>query len=193
MSFKCSNFFSYNGERLNNALKRVKKFGNWREPIPEAYYPKLDSLTSSRGWPPRQAGMRWQNLKRPVDGIDITLEQMEEWRRRLEDAVSTGRVRLVSFKLSILWFSTSGCIPASPCEINSDPSIHCSFFYLNCPDFVMSFAHSRTDRSKTSTSTRWATCWRRASCLPTSTTTAACTTTDTPSPPTCTTRTTGIL
>lgn len=100
----CIFYFSYNGERLNNSLKRVKKFSNWREPIPEAYYPKLDSLTSSRGWPPRQAGMRWQNINRPVDGINITIDQMEEWRRRLEDAVSTGRVRLVSFRLSIQGF-----------------------------------------------------------------------------------------
>ncbi|KAI8442313.1 hypothetical protein MSG28_005853 [Choristoneura fumiferana] len=98
----------YNGERLNNSLKRVKKFGNWREPIPEAYYPKLDSLTSSRGWPPRQAGMRWQNINRPVDGINVTLDQMEEWRRRLEDAVSTGRVRLPNGSFRPLDIDTLG-------------------------------------------------------------------------------------
>nr|BAM76812.1 prophenoloxidase 2 [Mythimna separata] len=82
----------YNCERLNNSLKRVKKFSNWREPIPEAYFPKLDSLTSSRGWPPRQANMRWQDLKRPVDGLDITINDMERWRRQIEEAISTGMV-----------------------------------------------------------------------------------------------------
>nr|ADF43211.1 pro-phenoloxidase 2 [Biston betularia] len=84
----------YNCERLNNALKRVKKFSNWREPIAEAYFPKLDSLTSSRGWPPRQAGMTWRDLKRPVDGLDITVADMERWRRNIDEAISTGMVRL---------------------------------------------------------------------------------------------------
>nr|WGN96286.1 setae polypeptide [Ochrogaster lunifer] len=82
----------YNGERLNNALRRVQKFSNWREPIPEAYYPKLDSLTSSRGWPPRQANMTWRDLKRPVDLLDITIDQMEKWRTAIEEAISTGTV-----------------------------------------------------------------------------------------------------
>lgn len=87
---------SYNCERLSNALQRVAKFSNWRDPIPEAYYPKLDSLTSARGWPPRQSGMRWQDLNRPVDGLNITVSDMERWRRNIMEAVSTGRVRLVS-------------------------------------------------------------------------------------------------
>lgn len=85
-------FCSYNCERLNNSLKRVKKFSNWRDPIPEAYFPKLDSLTSSRGWPPRQANMRWQDLNRPVDGLAVTISDMERWRRNIEEAISTGRV-----------------------------------------------------------------------------------------------------
>ncbi|XP_053617529.1 phenoloxidase subunit 2 [Plodia interpunctella] len=84
----------YNCERLNNSLKRVKKFSNWREPIPEAYFPKLDSLTSSRGWPPRQANMTWQDLNRPVDGLNVTISDMEKWRRNLEEAVSMGTVTL---------------------------------------------------------------------------------------------------
>nr|Q25519.3 RecName: Full=Phenoloxidase subunit 2; AltName: Full=proPO-p2 [Manduca sexta]AAC37243.1 prophenoloxidase [Manduca sexta]CAL25133.1 prophenoloxidase [Manduca sexta]prf//2119377A phenol oxidase [Manduca sexta] len=84
----------YNCERLCNSLKRVKKFSDWREPIPEAYYPKLDSLTSARGWPPRQAGMRWQDLKRPVDGLNVTIDDMERYRRNIEEAIATGNVIL---------------------------------------------------------------------------------------------------
>lgn len=82
----------FNCERLNNSLKRVLKFSNWREPIPEAYFPKLDSLTSSRGWPPRQANMTWQDLNRPVDGLRVTIDDMERWRRNIEEAISTGIV-----------------------------------------------------------------------------------------------------
>ncbi|KPJ14807.1 Phenoloxidase subunit 2 [Papilio machaon] len=87
----------YNGERLNNSLPRTKKFSNWREPIPEGYFPKLDSLTSSRGWPPRQAGMRWQDLNRPVDGLNVKVSDMERWRRNIEEAIATGMVRLENF------------------------------------------------------------------------------------------------
>lgn len=76
------------------------KFSNWKEPIPEAYFPKLDSLTSARGWPPRQSGMRWQDLNRPADGLNITVADMEKWRANIQEAISTGRVTLVStFKL----------------------------------------------------------------------------------------------
>lgn len=48
--------FRYNFERFSNNLARVKRLNNWREPIAEGYFPKLDSLVSSRVWPPRAAG-----------------------------------------------------------------------------------------------------------------------------------------
>ncbi|XP_063833186.1 phenoloxidase subunit 2-like [Ostrinia nubilalis] len=84
----------YNCERLNNNLKRVEKFSNWREPVPEAYFPKLDSLTSSRGWPPRQSNMTWRDLDRPVDGLKIGVRDMEQWRTNIEEAIATGMARL---------------------------------------------------------------------------------------------------
>ncbi|XP_063833191.1 phenoloxidase subunit 2-like [Ostrinia nubilalis] len=84
----------YNNERLNNSLKRVKKFSDFREEIPEAYYPKLDSLTSSRGWPPRQANMKWQDLNRPVNGVNVRVSDMERWRNNVQEAIATGLVVL---------------------------------------------------------------------------------------------------
>ncbi|XP_026333174.1 phenoloxidase subunit 2-like [Hyposmocoma kahamanoa] len=84
----------YNVERLCNSLKRVVKFSNWREPIPEAYFPKLDSLTSARVYAPRQSDMRWQDVNRPADDLNITIPDMERWRRNITEAISTGRVRL---------------------------------------------------------------------------------------------------
>ncbi|XP_013167402.1 PREDICTED: phenoloxidase subunit 2-like [Papilio xuthus] len=98
----------YNGERLNNSLPRTKKFSNWREPIPEGYFPKLDSLTSSRGWPPRQAGMRWQDLNRPVDGLNVKISDMERWRRNIEEAIATGMVRLPNGSTQALDIDTLG-------------------------------------------------------------------------------------
>ena len=43
----------YNMERFSNRLQRVKRLINLREPIVEGYFPKLDSLVSSRVWPAR--------------------------------------------------------------------------------------------------------------------------------------------
>ncbi|RZF45152.1 hypothetical protein LSTR_LSTR016475 [Laodelphax striatellus] len=43
----------YNFERLCNRLARVKKLIDLRAPIPEAYFPKLDSITASRAWAAR--------------------------------------------------------------------------------------------------------------------------------------------
>ncbi|XP_026328016.1 phenoloxidase subunit 2-like, partial [Hyposmocoma kahamanoa] len=84
----------YNGERLCNSLKRVVMFSNWREPIPEAYFPKLDSLTSARVYPPRQSGMRWKDVNRPVDNLTVGISDMEKWRTNISVAISTGKVRL---------------------------------------------------------------------------------------------------
>ncbi|KAL0818173.1 hypothetical protein ABMA28_008687 [Loxostege sticticalis] len=98
----------YNCERLNNALKRVKKFSDFREPIPEAYYPKLDSLTSSRGWPPRQANMSWQDLNRPIDGAIVAISDMETWRNNVEEAIATGQVVLPDGRTQRLTIDTLG-------------------------------------------------------------------------------------
>nr|ABW06580.1 prophenoloxidase subunit 2 [Bombyx mandarina] len=98
----------FNCERLCNSLKRVKKFSNWREPIPEAYFPKLDSLTSSRGWPPRQSGMQWQDLNRAAEGLFVTIDEMERWRRNVEEAIATGTVRLPNGQTRPLDIDTLG-------------------------------------------------------------------------------------
>lgn len=45
----------YNFERLSNGLARVRRLNHFRDPIPEAYFPKLDSGVASRNWPSRQA------------------------------------------------------------------------------------------------------------------------------------------
>lgn len=43
----------YNFERFSNDLPRTKRLLNLRDPVPEGYFPKLDSLVSSRVWPGR--------------------------------------------------------------------------------------------------------------------------------------------
>ncbi|GBP94078.1 Phenoloxidase subunit 2 [Eumeta japonica] len=64
-------------------------------------------LTSARGWP-RQANMRWQDLKRPVDNLNVTISDMERWRRNIEEAISTGIVRLPNGSTQSLTIDTLG-------------------------------------------------------------------------------------
>lgn len=45
----------YNFERLCNDMSRVTRLIDWREPIPEAYFPKLDNIIANRVWPSRPA------------------------------------------------------------------------------------------------------------------------------------------
>ncbi|XP_067205595.1 phenoloxidase 1 [Linepithema humile] len=80
----------YNIERLCNRLGRVKRFHNWREPIPEGYFPKLDSLVASRTWPARPAGAVLKDINRPVDQLNFDLQDLERWRDRIYEAIHTG-------------------------------------------------------------------------------------------------------
>lgn len=40
-------------ERLSNDMNRVVRLTNWRSPIVEGYFPKLDNILANRVWPPR--------------------------------------------------------------------------------------------------------------------------------------------
>jgi len=83
-------FRRYNCERLCTRLGRVKRFHNWREPIPEGYFPKLDSLVASRTWPARPAGAVLKDINRPVDQLNFDLQDLERWRDRIYEAIHTG-------------------------------------------------------------------------------------------------------
>ncbi|XP_017796958.1 PREDICTED: phenoloxidase 2-like, partial [Habropoda laboriosa] len=82
----------YNCERLSNRLTRVKRYINWREPIPEAYFPKLDSLVASRTWPSRTRGAILKDINRQVDDLNFDIQDLERWRDRIYEAIHTGSV-----------------------------------------------------------------------------------------------------
>ncbi|XP_072391147.1 phenoloxidase 1-like [Diabrotica undecimpunctata] len=83
----------YNFERLCHGMKRVERFINWREPVTEAYFPKLDSLVSSRAWPARVSNQKLSNLKREQDQVTIDIDDLERWRDRIFEAIQSGRVQ----------------------------------------------------------------------------------------------------
>nr|CAC04149.1 phenoloxidase II [Pimpla hypochondriaca] len=82
----------YNAERLSNELSLVKKFNNFREPIIEAYFPKLDTQVASRSWPSRPEGMVLKDLNRRDHGLKINIEDLDRWANRLYEAIYTGHV-----------------------------------------------------------------------------------------------------
>ncbi|KAG5883340.1 hypothetical protein JTB14_033784 [Gonioctena quinquepunctata] len=83
----------YNFERLCHKLKRVERLIDFRAEIPEAYFPKLDSLVASRPWPARVANQKLSNLRREQDQIVFDLDELDRWRDRIIDAINSGRVR----------------------------------------------------------------------------------------------------
>ncbi|XP_063832839.1 phenoloxidase subunit 1-like [Ostrinia nubilalis] len=82
----------YNVERFCNGLGRVERYTNFRAPIAEAYFPKLDSQVASRAWPPRFAGSILRDLDRPVDRIRIEVSELERWRDRFLQAIEENAV-----------------------------------------------------------------------------------------------------
>ncbi|XP_063218970.1 phenoloxidase 1-like [Bacillus rossius redtenbacheri] len=82
----------YNFERFCNNLSRTKRLINWREPIEEGYFPKLDSLVSSRVWPPRHANARLSDVYRELDQLKFDLQDLERWRDRIYEAIHKGEV-----------------------------------------------------------------------------------------------------
>ncbi|XP_038212997.1 phenoloxidase subunit 1-like isoform X2 [Zerene cesonia] len=84
----------YTTERFCNKLGAPRRFSNFREPIEEGYFPKLDSQVASRAWPPRFAGSTIRDIDRPVDQIRVDVAQLETWRDRFLDAIDKMSVML---------------------------------------------------------------------------------------------------
>ncbi|XP_072377116.1 phenoloxidase 1-like [Diabrotica undecimpunctata] len=83
----------YNFERLCNGMKRVKKFSSFNDPIPEGYYPKLDTSIAKRTYPARAPNMRWNNIQREPEELHIDIDEMNRWRDRIFDAIHSGFAR----------------------------------------------------------------------------------------------------
>ncbi|CAH0713396.1 unnamed protein product, partial [Brenthis ino] len=78
----------YSVERLCNNLARPRRYIDFRQPIEEGYFPKLDSQVASRAWPPRFAGSTIRDLDRPVDQIRSDVTELETWRDRFIEAIN---------------------------------------------------------------------------------------------------------
>lgn len=83
----------YNFERFSNNLSRVVRYNNFREPIAEAYFPKMDSLVASRAWPARASNTRISDLNRELDQIRYDVRDLEQWVSRFVEACHQGYVQ----------------------------------------------------------------------------------------------------
>ncbi|XP_067015254.2 phenoloxidase 1 [Anabrus simplex] len=82
----------YNMERFCNNLSRVKRLTNFRDPIREAYFPKLTATQSSKNWVGRGSNAVMQDISRPEENLFFDIQHLERWRDRLFDAIDLGYV-----------------------------------------------------------------------------------------------------
>lgn len=80
----------YNCERLCNKLFRTKKLNKYHEPLPEGYYPKLNTQVTSRGWAPRSDNTILEDLDRETEGLYIDLPILRRWGDRIINAIEIG-------------------------------------------------------------------------------------------------------
>lgn len=86
----------YNFERFSNNLARVVRLNNFEAEIPEAYFPKMDSLVASRGWPARAANTKLSDINRELDQIKYDVADLRRWADRFIEACHQGFVMDVS-------------------------------------------------------------------------------------------------
>uniref|UniRef100_A0A336MA48 CSON014281 protein n=1 Tax=Culicoides sonorensis TaxID=179676 RepID=A0A336MA48_CULSO len=82
----------YNIERLANQMPRVRRFNNFREPMTEGYFPKMDSAVASRSWPSRPDNIVLQDINREIDQIRLDVADMERQRDRIIEAIHQGAI-----------------------------------------------------------------------------------------------------
>lgn len=85
----------YNAERFSNNLPRVKRFVNFREVIPEGYFPKLLRSNNNVTYPPRVSNSVMQDLNRKE--ITIEVADLDRWRDRIYEAIDQGYIVKVGF------------------------------------------------------------------------------------------------
>lgn len=80
----------YNLERFSNSLPRVVRYNDFRQPIAEGYFPKMDSMVASRSWPPRFDNTKISDLRRTSDQISMDIATLERWRDRILEVIQLG-------------------------------------------------------------------------------------------------------
>ncbi|XP_053674090.1 uncharacterized protein LOC128724390 [Anopheles nili] len=80
----------YNIERFANGLPRTRSFSQLREPIPEAYFPKIVRSSDGRAYSCRYPNQLMNDVNRVEDGSTVKLTDMDVWIKRIFDAIDGG-------------------------------------------------------------------------------------------------------
>ncbi|ETN67213.1 prophenoloxidase [Anopheles darlingi] len=80
----------YNADRFCNKLKKVRHLSNLREPVPEAYFPKMIRSSNNRSYPARGANSVLQDIDRIDNGTIVAVSDLERWRDRILEAIDQG-------------------------------------------------------------------------------------------------------
>lgn len=80
----------YYCERICNGMGPVARWNDFRAPIAQGYFSKLDTLVANRAWPGRAAGTTPRNLNRVADDLRLDITEMERGRDRFVQAINQG-------------------------------------------------------------------------------------------------------
>uniref|UniRef100_A0A182NH37 Tyrosinase copper-binding domain-containing protein n=1 Tax=Anopheles dirus TaxID=7168 RepID=A0A182NH37_9DIPT len=82
----------YNIDRFCARLKKVRHLTNLREPVPEAYFPKMIRSSNNRSYPARAANSTLQDIDRVDNNTVVAVGDLERWRDRIHEAIDQGFV-----------------------------------------------------------------------------------------------------
>lgn len=82
----------YNLERFSNGLARYKDI-NLREPLDEAYFPKIIRSSNNRAYPPRSAGTRLRDVDREETSNPVLVDDLLRYIDRIHEAIDSGFYR----------------------------------------------------------------------------------------------------
>ncbi|KAE8746722.1 Prophenoloxidase [Frankliniella occidentalis] len=137
----------YNFERFCNGLQRVKRLLNFREPIVEGYFPKLDSLVSSRNWPARPSNIQLSDLNRETEGMKIDIQSLERWRDRIYEAIHSGVIiTLGGQRMNLTEFEGVNTLGALIEATSTSPNRPFYGDLHNMGHLVIAFAHDPDNR-----------------------------------------------
>lgn len=85
----------YNVERLCNQMPPVEPLQDFREPIPQAYFPKLVRGNTGKSYVPRIENSTLKDLSR--EDVSVKVSELESWRDRILAAINSGFVVDVRF------------------------------------------------------------------------------------------------
>ena len=69
----------------------VERFYDFKKPINEAYFPKLDNSVASRNWPFRVAESTLKNINRTADEITQDVNDLQIWYNKIHEVIQSKR------------------------------------------------------------------------------------------------------